>query len=677
MKKPPKKSSFFSEIIASFILFGLVVSILDYLFPVLPFLIGAVFLGIIGYIWVKLSKNSEKVSKTANTYPHPSKTINTKGETIKRQMQILTESIESVNNSNNLDIVLRRYNIVRNTIKQLMIYTDDDFRAAGFVLKESLSHTENFLQDNKILIINQAIERNINHEIDSLKTMNGKQKRLDTLYNSMKESKLLEPENLSFLEELCYKMKENFIQEQQETLPHTNAEEYLAAQKSSGIPNISSEISDLVWYGDGIHKNYTPQAKDTTCFNSNIIVFTESNTYEEPSAIYSDLPIIKPSESVMVESPPYYPSYKELSPQQRWEYWKFLSNPFSSQNDVGYAFLFYYGLERHLLSGKLDKAFEITLKLRSYYSNQSFQLYTANALFLTCITKNRADLVQKLIASSEQNLSSTLPPNILLMLKYKFEIPLNASDIIENHRYFGFTNNRYIENEPELFSKVLSEFLVQNFKSDCIDLNEYFPMDIEALPSEQREMFINSSLRGYKASAPIFNNKKLSSKISTLLYDTHETVKRHLRYHGNTDLDSITYIQNIDNLFGKNTFKNMSGHDFEKYCARLLSLNGFTSITVTKDSGDQGIDIIAYKKDTKYGIQCKLYSNHVGNSAVQEAYAGKDFYKCQIGAVLTNNDFTESAKELADSLGILLWDGNYLYQLQQNCKKTDYSNLSD
>ena len=61
---------------------------------------------------------------------------------------------------------------------------------------------------------------------------------------------------------------------------------------------------------------------------------------------------------------------------------------------------------------------------------------------------------------------------------------------------------------------------------------------------------------------------------------------------------------------------NMTGYDFEKYCARLLSLNGFTSVSVTKDSGDQGIDIIAFKENVKYGIQCKLYSSRVGNSAL-------------------------------------------------------------
>ena len=121
-------------------------------------------------------------------------------------------------------------------------------------------------------------------------------------------------------------------------------------------------------------------------------------------------------------------------------------------------------------------------------------------------------------------------------------------------------------------------------------------------------------------------------------------------------------------LLRKKSFKNMSGHDFEKYCAELLSLNGFSSINVTRDSGDQGIDIIAHKGNIKYGIQCKLYSNRVGNSAVQEAYSGKDFYKCQIGAVLTNNYFTESARELATALGVVLWDGDYLQELQQKAR---------
>lgn len=74
----------------------------------------------------------------------------------------------------------------------------------------------------------------------------------------------------------------------------------------------------------------------------------------------------------------------------------------------------------------------------------------------------------------------------------------------------------------------------------------------------------------------------------------------------------------------------MDGHTFEYFCAEVLSLNGFSDVEVTQGSRDQGVDIIAYKDDIKYGIQCKCYSSDIGNKAVQEVYAGKNFYNLMI-----------------------------------------------
>lgn len=104
----------------------------------------------------------------------------------------------------------------------------------------------------------------------------------------------------------------------------------------------------------------------------------------------------------------------------------------------------------------------------------------------------------------------------------------------------------------------------------------------------------------------------------------------------------------------------MEGHEFEYYCADLLKKNNYENVEVTKGSGDQGIDIIAYKDGIKYGIQCKCYSSDIGNKAVQEAYSGKDFYNCHVAAVLTNRFFTTSAKQLASKNNVLLWDRDRL-----------------
>ena len=113
-------------------------------------------------------------------------------------------------------------------------------------------------------------------------------------------------------------------------------------------------------------------------------------------------------------------------------------------------------------------------------------------------------------------------------------------------------------------------------------------------------------------------------------------------------------------------FDYMEGHEFEHYCANLLAKNSFTNVEVTKGSGDQGIDIIAYKDGIKYGIQCKCYSSDIGNKAVQEAFSGKTFYDCHVAVVLTNRYFTPSAKELAQRNGVLLWDREKLIELINN-----------
>ena len=109
----------------------------------------------------------------------------------------------------------------------------------------------------------------------------------------------------------------------------------------------------------------------------------------------------------------------------------------------------------------------------------------------------------------------------------------------------------------------------------------------------------------------------------------------------------------------------MEGHEFEYFCAELLQENGFYEVEVTKGSGDYGIDILAEKDGVTYAIQCKRYSDLVGVKAVQEAYAGRDYYDRMVGAVLTNQYFTTPAVEAARKLKILLWDREYLESMME------------
>lgn len=113
----------------------------------------------------------------------------------------------------------------------------------------------------------------------------------------------------------------------------------------------------------------------------------------------------------------------------------------------------------------------------------------------------------------------------------------------------------------------------------------------------------------------------------------------------------------------------MNGHDFEQWCADLLKSNGYTNVRVTRGSGDQGVDITAWKNGESYAIQCKRYSKNVGNKSVQEVHTGRSLYGCSRAAVMTNQHFTPSAEEVARVVHVELWGRDVL----MNMLKQQYS----
>lgn len=110
-------------------------------------------------------------------------------------------------------------------------------------------------------------------------------------------------------------------------------------------------------------------------------------------------------------------------------------------------------------------------------------------------------------------------------------------------------------------------------------------------------------------------------------------------------------------------YDEMEGHDFEYFCADLLRKNGFINVEVTQGSGDHGIDVLAEKEDITYAIQCKCYSSNIGNAAVQQAHTGKSLYHRDVAVVMTNQYFTQQAKEEAAALRVKLWDRDKLNEL--------------
>lgn len=97
-----------------------------------------------------------------------------------------------------------------------------------------------------------------------------------------------------------------------------------------------------------------------------------------------------------------------------------------------------------------------------------------------------------------------------------------------------------------------------------------------------------------------------------------------------------------------------NGQEYEYFVAEYLRRTGYSQVTVTKGSGDYGVDILATKNGIKYAVQCKYYSSPVSLKAVQEVVAGAPCYGCNAAMVVTNNTFTKSAIKLAATNGVTL-----------------------
>lgn len=155
------------------------------------------------------------------------------------------------------------------------------------------------------------------------------------------------------------------------------------------------------------------------------------------------------------------------------------------------------------------------------------------------------------------------------------------------------------------------------------------------------------------------------NELTNLLYHASQNCDLELCNHFQEELNRISknrttyfdlFYQRKSRLNSPKRIDEMSGLEFEVFCAKLLQKNGFTNVTVTKASSDHGIDILAEKDDITYAIQCKCYSSDIGNAAVQQAHTGKSLYHKDIAVVMTNRHFTPQAIEEADALGVKLWD---------------------
>lgn len=90
----------------------------------------------------------------------------------------------------------------------------------------------------------------------------------------------------------------------------------------------------------------------------------------------------------------------------------------------------------------------------------------------------------------------------------------------------------------------------------------------------------------------------------------------------------------------------MSGIEFEKYVAKVMRRRGYR-VSLTKATGDFGVDLVAVKHGVTTAVQCKRSVAAVGAAAVQQVVAGAKIYSCSETMVVCSSSFTQGAVKLA------------------------------
>lgn len=105
--------------------------------------------------------------------------------------------------------------------------------------------------------------------------------------------------------------------------------------------------------------------------------------------------------------------------------------------------------------------------------------------------------------------------------------------------------------------------------------------------------------------------------------------------------------------------KNMSGHEFEKFCYLLFKELGY-SAKLTKATNDYGRDIIL--KDNENNIiyvECKRWKddNLIGRPIIQKLSGAMSMFNANYGIVITTSYYHKNAIEASNMIGnIELWD---------------------
>jgi hypothetical protein len=252
--------------------------------------------------------------------------------------------------------------------------------------------------------------------------------------------------------------------------------------------------------------------------NGHVKIDSTKKQIPDPSTIYVYLPV---TENYNVEQLPYWPHYIDMSPGQRYTYLNWLRNV-DNPIDPGYVFLYYYGLERHLLMGNFEKALNQIIRLRNMHKNKSFQKYSEGALIHSCIMRNRLDLLLNLHERTEISGFS----NAQFLLAYSLKCNLSVQNLLQVFYKAFNLSRKAIKENYNLIEECTKVILLSKYDEESFSIKDY---DISKTRTAIENRFTNYSFPEEIQNVEITNFyqcKQLMTDVETIFKLSYDEYKK-------------------------------------------------------------------------------------------------------------------------------------------------------
>tara|TARA_R110002111_G_scaffold256979_4_gene324801 strand:+ start:2073 stop:4406 length:2334 start_codon:yes stop_codon:yes gene_type:complete len=246
--------------------------------------------------------------------------------------------------------------------------------------------------------------------------------------------------------------------------------------QNSGLKKVSRWMhgpteDDIHFYGPGSVATVDNQKLDSP------FIYIVSGTLNQPydaSLIETSLPVAKSERGAY--QLPYWPSYRQCSPEQRRNYLNWLT---SGRRDpvveLGYVFIYFYGLERRIVLDRSDaKAIirELLQLLSIYKYSRSFQRYCSSLIWMAALLAAKVreltdESLKQIIDATEYWSESNLSALLSIYQERNLPIPPDVAFLVTEHDSRSPRSvvlKRHSEKFRELFCSRFTEMYKNGFR---------------------------------------------------------------------------------------------------------------------------------------------------------------------------------------------------------------------